>query len=295
MGIGPDDPRRNPLAAAHLPQLSALLGGTLPIAERMAKADAHAGEARLAAIDACLGVPGLPQSGTGQTSLLAGINAPALLERHFGPWVHTQLREVLAEENLLSRARRAGRSAAFANAYPRAYISDTTGRALRRPAAPPFAARAAGVLTRDEADLRARRAVASEIDNVLWRERLDPGLHPIRPAEAGAVLAKVAAGAEVTLYAHYATDTAGHTGDMAAAVRSLERVDALLGGLAAHRPPELLVVMTSDHGNVEDIKAEHTRNPVPLIAFGPGSERLIGGITSIDQVTPAILRLLGIP
>lgn len=293
MGVGGPDPARNPVAAARLPALRALLGGRVPVSGDGGPRPGE-GVAAYAAIDACLGVGGLPQSGTGQTSLLTGVNAAQRLGRHFGPWVHTALRELLAEENLLTRARRAGRLPAFANAYPRRFLEHLREAEPRRPAAPPLAALAAGVLTRDEDDLRARRAVASEIDNVAWQARLDPGLPAIAPAEAGAVLTAVARGADLTLFAHYATDTAGHTRDASAAVAALERVDAFLGGVLESLPGDLLLVVTSDHGNIEDLEAAHTTNPVPLIAVGPGAE-CVARARSIAEVAPAILRLLDIP
>jgi len=115
IGIGDPDPTSNPLAAARLPVLDRLLGSRGAL---IGEGAATTGEACFSSIDANLGIPGLPQSGTGQTSLLAGTNAAELLGRHFGPWVHTELRDLLARDNLLSRATRASRIAAFANAYP---------------------------------------------------------------------------------------------------------------------------------------------------------------------------------
>jgi 2,3-bisphosphoglycerate-independent phosphoglycerate mutase len=291
VGIGASDPRINPIAAANLPTFDRLLGGRGPLIDR---SDPGAGEAHFAALDACLGVEGLPQSGTGQTSLLAGLNAARLIGRHFGPWVHTGLRGLLARDNLLSRARGAGRSAAFANAYPAAYLEGAASRLLRRPAAPPFAAGAAGVLTRNENDLREGRAVASEIEHTSWRERLDPTIPPITPSAAGAVLARIASTVEVTLFAHYATDTVGHTRDLWAGVAAMERVDAFLGGLMEAVPDDLLLVVASDHGNIEDLRAAHTRNAVPLVAIGPGAGEMVSGASSIAEVTPIMLRLMGI-
>ncbi|MDQ2998229.1 MAG: aminotransferase class I/II-fold pyridoxal phosphate-dependent enzyme, partial [Chloroflexota bacterium] len=49
------------------------------------------------AIDATLGVDGLPQSGTGQTALLAGFNAAALHGRHQPHVPPVALRALLAE------------------------------------------------------------------------------------------------------------------------------------------------------------------------------------------------------
>ncbi len=288
VGMGDDDARTNPLVRANLPCLRTLLGGGLPV--RGAHA-APAAPARLAAADASLGVPGKPQSGTGQTALLTGFNAAERMGRHFGPWVPTPLRVALARENLLSRAVAAGRRAAFANAYPAGHTGPA-GR--RRPAAPPLAALAAGVLSRHADALREGRAVASSITNEAWRIHLDPGVPSVTPRQAGANLARIAAAAEITLFAHYDTDHAGHRREMPPAVLALERVDAFLAGVVADLPADALLVVASDHGNVEDVTAGHTLNPVPVLALGPGAGEVARRTRAITDVAPALLDLLGI-
>jgi hypothetical protein len=77
---------------------------------------------------------------------------------------------------------------------------------------------------------------------------------------AGRTLAGIARGATLTLFAHYHTDHAGHRGGMEGAVRALERVDAFLGGLLEAAGPSW-IVGCSDHGNIEDVRRGHTRNP----------------------------------
>lgn len=290
VGIGADDPRANPFAAARLPRIAGLLGGRLPLAPELREGRIVAERAVLVAADATLGVPGTPQSGTGQTALLTGRNAAELHGRHFGPWVPTGLREMLAAENLLSRARAAGRVVAFANAYPvRAVEPDP--RVFRRPAAPPLAAAAAGVLSRDLPELRAGDAVASSITHEHWRKRAGD-LPDVTPGEAGRRLARIAAGAEVTLFAHYDTDHVGHRGGLEEAVRALEKVDAFLGAVADALPADTLLVVASDHGNVEEVAGGHTLNPVPILAAGPGREAVAARVRSITDVAPAILELL---
>ena len=288
------DAEFNPFAVARLPALRSLLGGRLPVADDLDSAGRIvAGGAALAAADATMGMEGTPQSGTGQTALLTGRNTAELFGRHFGPWVPTGIREMLGAESLLARAVAAGRSAAFANAYPVARI-EAHPRVFRRPAAPPLAARAAGLLNRDIPDLVAGRAIASSITNDRWRERI--GIIPQLTAEqAGRNLAGIAAEVEVTLFAHYDTDHAGHRGGMEGAVAALERVDAFLGALAAALPPDTLLVVASDHGNVEDVREGHTLNPVPVLAVGAGREALAERVRTIADVAPAILELLGIP
>jgi hypothetical protein len=247
----------------------------------------------LAVADATLGVAGLPQSGTGQTALLTGRNAAAEYGRHFGPWVPTDLRPMLAAENLLSRALAAGRTAAFANAYP-VYGLQPDPRIFRRPAAPPLAAQAAGLLVRGPVELAERRAVASSITNERWRERLGDDVPEVTPEQAARTLARIAGQAEVTLFAHYDTDHAGHRGGLESAVAALEKVDAFVGELADALPEDALLVVSSDHGNLEDARGGHTLNPVPVLAAGPGRERVGERVRTIADVTPALLDALGI-
>lgn len=274
VGIGADDPASNPLAAARLPRLRALLGGQLPLAPAFGAAGRiAAGRACAVAVDATLGVPGRPQSGTGQTSLLTGRNAAALFGRHFGVWVPTPLRPMLAEESLFARVAGAGRRAVFANARPA--VPPAT---LRRPPAFPFAALTAGLAGHGAS------ALASSLGSDAGRAR-----------EAGAVLARIAAAADFTAFAHYDTDAAGHRRNLAAGVGAMERVDAFLGGVLNALPEDVLLLVTSDHGNLEDVRGGHTRNPVPLIAAGPGAERLTESVRTLLDVAPAVCSHLGLP
>lgn len=246
---------------------------------------------RLLPLDAILGVEGTPRSGTGQIALLTGHNAPAIHGRHFGPWPPVRLRPLLERENLLRRAVEGGARAVFANAYPRGYPA---GVSSRRVAAPPLAALSAGLLDRDHEALAAGRAVASEIVNDGWREHLGVAALPrVSAREAGRNLARIAREGELTLYAHYHTDTVGHRGGMTGAVAALERVDDFLGGLLDEAPADLLVVIASDHGNVEDVERGHTRNPAFGLAVGAGADEL-PRLDRLTDVAPAILaRVLG--
>jgi phosphopentomutase len=73
----------------------------------------------------------------------------------------------------------------------------------------------------------------------------------------------------------------------------LARIDRLLGGLRAALRPADTILITSDHGNIEDDTTQsHTRNPVPLLVIGPDAPRF-AAVTRIDEVAPAILAALG--
>jgi len=291
VGLGGGDPLVNPLAAAPLPNLRDLAGGPLHRDPDGALPRRISPERACVPLDANLGVAGRPQSGTGQTSLLSGTNAAARFGRHFGPWVPTPLRADFARDNLLSRAAAAGRRACYANAVPR---QGPAAGGRRRPAAPPFAARAAGVRIRGADDLAAGRAVASQITNTLWQRYSDRKIPGAAPGAAGRRLAELAGRAEVTLFAHFDTDHAGHRRDLAPAVSVLERVDAFLGHLHEALPADTLLLVTSDHGNVEDVRVGHTRNPVPLVAAGPGAGALAARVGSIRELIPALCETLHI-
>lgn len=285
VGVGPDDPEVNPWLGAHLPCLRALLGGRVPT---LSEPRCAGSRALLVPADATLNVPGLPQSGTGQTALLTGVNVATLFGRHFGPWVPTTLRLLLAERNLLVRALRAGKSVAFANAYH----APEPGK---RPAAPTLVAHAAGLLVHGAGALREGRAVASSITNEMWqRFAPDAEVPDVSPREAGRTLARIAAGMDLTLFAHYDTDFAGHRRGWNGCVAALERVDAFLGGVLEILSEDTLMVIASDHGNLEDTRAGHTRNPVPVVAVGRGREMIAERVRAIPDAAPAILQLMGI-
>jgi hypothetical protein len=73
-------------------------------------------------------------------------------------------------------------------------------------------------------------------------------------------------------------------------LRTLDRFLARV--LAAWRGGRRLLVLASDHGNIEDLSTRtHTRNPVPLVAVGRGAARLSRRVRALDDFAPALLAL----
>ncbi|HEX2166079.1 MAG TPA: alkaline phosphatase family protein [Longimicrobiales bacterium] len=323
VGLGVDDSRFNPFSVAQLPTFTELLGG-VRVASGAAPQQGTA--ATLVAVDAVLGMEGTPQSGTGQATLLTGTDAVALHGGHFGPWVPARLRSLVRERSVLAQAQGAGLTAAFANAYPEEVnqaaadgklalpsddravgtLSALSGRAEPRVrsgrerrassflrAGPPLAALGAGLLTRHTPELVLGDAVASELTNEGWREHLGREDVPLIDAvNAGRNLARIAVAHDLTLFAHYATDYAGHRRDMEAAVQTLERLDSFLEGLLDQADGDLLILMASDHGNIEDVRTGHTRNPALGLVIGTDHQRIASRLTSLTDIGPAIMRML---
>jgi len=78
-----------------------------------------------------------------------------------------------------------------------------------------------------------------------------------------------------------------------AAIEVLERFDEFLSGfLELFDPVTTLLVIVSDHGNIEDLSTKsHTRNRVPCILAGAHRQKLVNRIKNLTHITPAIMRL----
>lgn len=305
LGLGPADPATNPVAGARLAALDGLFGpGALTRAGRPTGAGMPAAGSKavvgprgaVVAADATLGVSGLPHSATGQTSLFTGENGAAALGRHLRAYPTPVLRALLYRHSVFARLARAGRRVAFLNAFPPDYAARLEAGTARA-SATTLAFRAAGAPLRDLDELREGRAVGFDITGERLA-RLRGDWPTVTPAEAGRAAAAVVAESDVVLFEYFLTDLAGHAQDAAAAREALERLDAFVGAAVTALEGRGWLLMTSDHGNVEDLTVKtHTTNPVPvaLAALGaPSGESaaaLLEGVRTILDVAALVERL----
>jgi 2,3-bisphosphoglycerate-independent phosphoglycerate mutase len=306
VGLGNDDPAGNPFASAEMPSLNGLLGGRSLVMEAFSPTADQAfqggllleGErASLLALDAGLGVPGLPQSATGQAVLLTGINIPAALGYHYGPKPNQAIADHLKNGNLFNTLHQNCRRAALLNAYPPGYFkSIETGRRLF--SAIPLAVTSAGLLLMTTGDLQAGRALSADFTGQGWRERLGlPDTPIISEYQAGERLARLSQDYDLAFFEYWLSDYAGHHQDMPAALELLGTFDQVLAGLVDSWDDSGLILVTSDHGNLEDLTTRrHTANPVPALLIGPLHLRrsFSEGLTDLTGITPAILKFLGV-
>ena len=249
------------------------------------------------ALDACLGVKGLPQSATGQAVLLTGENIPLALGYHYGPKPNPDVARFLTEGGLFGRLARAGRRAGLLNAYPPAYFDGIeSGRRLY--SAIPLAVERAGLPLFGEQELLAGQVISADFTGAGWRERLGyPEMSVFSPREAGMHLARLARGFDFAFFEYWLSDYAGHGQDLPAALALLEQFDAVLSGLCAGWDfSQDLILLTSDHGNIEDLATRrHTANPVPLLLIGNSqARRSFHAVTRIDDLAGKISHLLGV-
>lgn len=289
VGIGSDDPAINPFFAASLPTFRSLLGGSLP---SFANQRFETREATLVPLDVTFGIKGLPQSGTGQMALFTGAKAPVLFGRHFGPYPPVELRDILEKKNLFKQFQKRGRRVSFVNAYPRQFFQYVDTGTLRLTVTT-LSCLLSGVPLRQYSDLIRGRALSSDIINARWRELGYEHLPIITPETAGKRLARLVNENFFTLFEFYLTDHAGHSQERAWAIDVLERYDRFLAGLLKEvNLRTTLVVLTSDHGNIEDLSTRtHTSNPVPLLLVGRGRKLVAKRAKTIADVAPALLHL----
>lgn len=283
-GVGLAPPGAQNPVAQGFPLLSRALG--MPLTDAL---DVALPSLVARPIDATLGMPGLPQSGSGHAAIYGGFNASALNGRHQPSYPTIAMRAQLTQHNLFSAALGAGYRVSWANAYLPGYDAAVEGRRLRHTAGT-WAALQAGLPLRGVDELRAALAVSWDITQELARTR--PGVEDlplIAPEQAGARLVRLARAADLVAFETYLPDLAGHERIPLGLDAALAAVDGLIAGVLAARDASDTLVLTSDHGNSEDRSTRiHTRNPVPLVAIGPAAAAF-APVAALDELVPALL------
>ena len=226
----------------------------LPVLERLLKTGQ--------AMDARLGVDGLPQSATGQTSWLCGLNAAKVMGRHYGPQPGPTLLKLL-EDALPVRLARAGKSVELLNYYPAGYLTH-----VRKHGCVPQSVLSAGKKLNPDGLPRISPLLGLEHDLPLSATHSLENLHA-QGFEVGAAARDL----DLALLDLWLSDRIGHLGgtptnpDVQEGARLyLRHLDAFLSGVVASNCP---VILSSDHGNFEDLTVRtHTYARVPLLSWG---------------------------
>jgi 2,3-bisphosphoglycerate-independent phosphoglycerate mutase len=273
MGMGSDNPDDNPIHRGACPSLEKLL-------------KEHAVPA-----DASLGVPGLPQSATGTSTILTGINTAQIIGRHVEGFPGHQLKDIIKEHNIFRKLATLQLTSTFANAYFVDEVSEVEQGRLQ--SVTTVAALSAFGRVRDKAMLERNEAVYQDLTRQGLRARGYTG-PLVTPAESARHLVALARGYHFTLFEYFQTDRAGHSVDPEQVRAVLSLLDEFLGSLLTAAAEEgLLIVLTSDHGNIEDSRTHrHTNNPVPFVAVGPDEEAIRKRVRSIADVTPTLVEWL---
>lgn len=241
-------------------------------------------------LDACLGVSGLPQSGTGQVSLFTGVNASKLIGQHFGPYPHSGTKEVLSTKSIFHQAQQNGKKPIFMNAYPERFFQYS--EAKNRWSATTLMSRSSGVRLHTVEDVRLGTAITAEIQQDVWKAQLYPDVEPISAETAAQRVLTAGLSNDLILTEYYLTDKAGHAQDADMAREVISRFDRFACEILSGLGTDDTLVITSDHGNVEDLSVKtHTMNRVLFLVAGKGAEAA-AACDDLTDVAPFILERL---
>lgn len=233
--------------------------------------------------DVQLGVSGLPQSATGQTTLFTGVNAAREIGYHLQGFPGPALKSLIDQESLFRKMKKHGYRVTFANAFTPAFFE----KRPRWVSATTVMSETAGVPLRELGS----KSLFMDFTN---RMLLEKGFTvPLRSPKAAAdILVDLAETHNLCLYEYFLTDLAGHRGTFDSAVDLLSELDIFLnevidsldlGGTS--------LVISSDHGNIEDMSHKrHTSNPVPTLLWG-GIKDVFLPFSSglkLEQIAPLI-------
>ena len=244
----------------------------------------------LSVTDARLGVEGRPQSASGQTTILTGINAPAAIGYHKQGFPNRALLDIIRDHSIFLQLKRAGvEPITFANTYTRRFFENRP----RWISATTAAVEAAGLSFNTVADLKKGKAVYQDFTNTLLIERGEQ-VNLRTPEEAAEVLARIVAINRFTLYEYFITDKIGHAQDIEGARRVLQNLARMIRRVLESIDLKVTtMILTSDHGNIEDLSTRsHTLNPVPTLVWGADNQRIADRIVSLTDITPAIVGTL---
>ena len=287
VGMGSADPAVNPFVSANLPVLTDLFGEGWYLADGGKRSN---NRASLVPTDACLAVEGRPQSATGQATILTGRNVSAAIGEHYGPKPNQPVRDELAKGSLFCEAVESGGKAALLSPYPQGYF-DAIKSGKRLYSSVPQAAVNAGLKLMGPDELMAGQAVSPGFTGEVWRTMLGYPNAPIYSLPgAGRKIAQLAADYRFSFFEHWPSDRLGHRGPLEDAVAHLEKLDQVYGGLIEAWDDENgLLIITSDHGNIEDkTHRNHTKNRVATILVGDGHAELADGIQDLTDIAKVI-------
>ena len=290
VGYGKGDPKTNPFFSATLPGFRKLFGGDLPSLTFKKYSSEFVS---LSPVNTTLRVPGLPQSGTGQTAIMTGMNASKFIGKHFGPHPYSTLKPIIKEQNLFVQLKKMNKSFFFANGYPKRYFDYIFGPKGRIPTIA-LSYISAGKSLNTHEQIKAKTAISADISGTRWKELGHPEVDATDPFEVGKIFSQLGKNVDLIFFEYFVTDHAGHSQDMTMAVDMLERMDCFITGILEKFDYENdIVLMISDHGNIEDLSVKtHTMNPVPLIVIGKQHSYFSSRIKNLTHVTPTILSYL---
>lgn len=243
-------------------------------------------------IDAVLNVDGIPQSATGQTSIMTGINAQEVLGFHHTAFPNKPLIALIEKYNLLKYLKDQGIKTTCANMYSKEYFEKRSKRTKNMFPVSALSIKNAGIPFRFIDDYNRSEAVFADITNNVIKSRgYDIGI--ITPEQAAENMLNICNKNDFTFFEYFITDTYGHKKEGDKLQNEVIKLNKFITTLWNKGNNNLDIILTSDHGNCEDISTgNHTKNPVPFLYMSKNSQLkkvFMNQINSIQDFKNAVL------
>ncbi len=291
IGLGDNNPEINPFAVADMPTIHELTNGKRWLRDTGRQ---ESERAIFIPTDPRLGVEGRPQSGTGQAAILTGLNVPQIIGRHYGPKPEAQTREIIVEHSYFKRVVARGKKAELLTAYPHGLLHDfERGKTLRSSIQQSAFETGQRHLTIE--DVMEKRALTAEWTTEMWQKYLKiDGVPNYSAREAGQLMAQLSRNYDFAFHSHWFTDRVGHRGPLEKGIELLETFDQVMTGILDEWDDnEGLIVVISDHGNMEDIGVRHhTENDIPTLIIGNQKSEFAENYTALTDFVPACDKML---
>ncbi len=226
--------------------------------------------------DAAMGVSGLPQSATGQTSLWTGLSAPRFVGRHINGFPTFTLKKIISKYSIVKRIQESGKKADLLNSYTDYYFQKIR-RNPRYQSASTLVQVASGNPLKTLDDLREFRGLYMDITHRIlkeisrdWLDPEDSVLNYRNPRWVGSQVPTWFQDYDFTIFEYFLTDKAGHEMNWDYARQAISDLEDFIEGIVeSMNPSKDSLIVTSDHGNLEDLSTDrHTSHSVPTILYG---------------------------
>ncbi len=244
-------------------------------------------------LDPLLGIPGLPQSATGQTSIYTGFNAPEVIGHHLFGFPNQQLRELLKKQSLFVRLKSFGRNCRFLNGFRPVFFTTPEIFIKMRMSATTEMNRAAELPFTSLADIKRGEGLYHEYSNRILR-RLGFRVPLFSAEDAAAVIINESRKYDLLLYEYFMTDNAGHSRNLQSGRKEVEKIERLVHNVAEKMDREnTILIVASDHGNLEDLRTKsHTYNKSFFALWAKSAD--VSNLKRITDIAPLVLKLLNV-
>lgn len=243
-------------------------------------------------IDAVLGVPGIPQSATGQTSIMTGVNGQKVLGYHQTAFPNEVLISLIKEKNILLELKKHGLNPTCANMYSKEYFERRSKMRKNMFPVSALSIKHSEIPFKFLKDYNRGEAVFADITNNKIKERGYP-IDIITPEEAAKNMLNICSNHDFVFFEYFITDTYGHKKNREALCTEVKKINSFLQHIWNSGDNNIDIIITSDHGNCEDISTgNHTSNPVPFFYLSRNRDLkdiFLKEVTDITHFKKAIL------